>query len=465
MILPYREPPPPESFPNFKLTRAQDKARNVLISDAVHVALGGGSRSGKTFLLVRQLLVRALKAPNSRHVIFRFRFNALKRAVIYDTLPKVISLCFPGLPSVDSMLNKTDWFLTLPNGSEIWFSGLEDKERVEKVLGNEYVTEYFNECSEIPWASIETARTRLAQKVPGLKPRAFYDFNPPSKLHWTYIYFVQKREPISKQSLPNPERIGFYLINPLDNAENLADGYLDELESLSEAKRRRFLLGQFADDTEGALWDVETLAQNRVLGQVDKPLPAFTRIVVSVDPSGSKGPADKRSDEIGITVEAVGTDGHGYLLEDLSGRYAPEEWGRIAVDTYDRHGADGVVGEVNFGGDMVRSTIQAHESASGLPVPFIEVHASRGKVVRAEPISALYHQNKIHHVGYFPEVEDQMCAFLASGYIGHGSPDRADSVVWGFTHLFGALTRSQKGRNRPPPQPHVASRSATRYAR
>lgn len=460
--------------PPFKLTTKQDRARDVLISDAVHTALGGGARSGKTFLLLRQVFTRALKAPGSRHAVFRFRFNSVKTSIILDTLPKMLKLCFPQLPSVDSMLNKTDYYVKLPNDSEVWFSGLDDKERVEKVLGKEYVTMYFNECSEIPWASIVLARTRNAQKVTFenrkgdtvlMKPRFFYDFNPPSKMHWTYINFVEKRDPTDNQPLPDKTKYAYFPINPIDNVENLADGYMDELSALPEKARKRFRDGLFADDTEGALWTVETLAQNRHLGRADQPIPELVRIAVAVDPSGSSGPADTRSDEIGIVVGGVGTDGHGYLLEDLSGRYRPEEWGKIAVSAYDRHQADYICGEINFGGDMVRSTIQAHESASGLPVPFQEVHASRGKVVRAEPISVLYDQAKIHHVGYFPELEDQMCATLASGYIGLKSPDRMDSNVWLWTSLFPGLTQPSKKKVWRPGEVQSRKRSASRYAR
>ena len=124
------------------------KAQGVLASGAVHIALGGGSRSGKTFWLVRAVIVRALKAANSRHVVFRYRFNALKASVILDTLPKVMRVCFP---EVTYEIDKTDWYMTLPNGSEIWFGGLDDKERTEKVLGMEFATIYLNEASQIPW--------------------------------------------------------------------------------------------------------------------------------------------------------------------------------------------------------------------------------------------------------------------------------------------------------------------------
>ncbi len=432
----------------FTFTPKQEKARDMLISDAVHCALGGGARSGKTFLLCRQILVRAMRSPGSRHVIFRFRFNALWSSVVLDTMPKVIRLCFPDkLPSMDDMLNKKLGYMTLPNGSEIWFGDLDDKERTEKILGMEFITIYFNECSQIPWASVVLARTRLAQKAPGLVLKAFYDFNPPSKKHWTYLQFVDRVNPEDKRPEPDQTDYGFLFINPKDNVRNLAPGYIKILEALPERARKRFLLGQFADDSEGSLWTDETLAQNRRLGLEGEPaIPLFLRVVVSVDPSGCSGPEDTRSDEIGIVVVALGTDGHGYLIEDLSGRFRPEEWGKVVADAYERNMADTIVAEANFGGDMVRAIVHAQDPN----LPFKLVTASRGKIIRAEPISALYDQNKVHHIGHFPEVEEQMCAMLVSGYVGLKSPDRADALVWAFTELFPKMTKKDDKYYVPP---------------
>lgn len=445
--------------PTFKLSKAQDRAMDVLISDALHCALGGGSRSGKTFLLVRAIIIRALKAPKSRHVIFRFRFNAVKASIVLQTLPKVMGLCFPGLMERCN-LDKTDWYLTLPNGSEIWFGGLDDKERTEKILGMEFATIYFNECSQIPWGSIILALTRLAEKNEGLALKAYYDFNPPSKKHWTYLRFVEKRNFETKQPERNPMDFGFYLINPMDNIENLDPKYIQLLNDLPEKARNRFLLGRFADDSDGALWTEELLANNRRLGQ-EGTLPDWLRVVIAVDPSGCRGPEDTRSDEIGITVMALGTDNHGYLLEDLSGRYSPEEWGMIAVEAFQRHKADCVVGERNFGGDMVRAVVHA----ANPDVAYREVTASRGKVQRAEPISMLYEQGKIHHVGYFPEIEDQLCSFTQNGYQGLTSPDRGDSTIWAATELFPGITRKAEDDNWVAPRTLSVARNATRFDR
>ena len=426
----------------FKLTGAQNRALDCLVSDATHCGLGGGSRSGKTFLIVRTVLIRALKAAGSRHAIFRFRFNSIKASIVYDTLPKVFELCLPGLWE-HCDLNKTDWFLTLPNGSEIWFGGLDDKERTEKILGQEYATIYFNECSQIPFNSVVLALSRLAQKT-DLKLKAFYDFNPPSKRHWTYLRFIQKINPDTKKPEVKPENYQFFVINPADNRENLAPEYLEILDGLPEKARNRFLLGKFADDDENALWTDEILAKTRNLGRAGDGLPQFLRIVVAVDPSGCSGPDDIRSDEIGIVVAALGTNSHGYVLEDLSGRYGPQTWGKIATEAFKRWGADKVVAERNFGGAMVESVLRA----ANPNIPFKEVVASRGKAVRAEPIAALYEQEKIHHVGYYPALEEQMCAMSTSGFQGLKSPDRLDALVWAFSELFPGLTSEPRERKK-----------------
>ena len=441
----------------FRLTPAQNKALQTLTSDAMYHALGGGARSGKTFLFVMAVCARALKEPNSRHAIFRFRLNALISSIVRDTLPKVFRLKWPKLWEL-CKYNGQDNFLTLPNGSEIWFAGLDDKDRTEKILGMEFATLYFNECSQIPYASVVIALTRLAQKTKSLALKAYFDFNPPSKIHWTYLLFVRKISPDTKRPHRHEFDYTFYLINPADNRENLDPKYLDMLDALPEKARNRFLLGRFADDSDGALWTEEVLANNRILNET---LPEWLRIVIAVDPSGCRGPEDFRSDEIGIIIGALGTDGKAYLLEDLSGRYAPEEWARIVCDAYERHKADTVVGERNFGGDMVRAVLQTHNP----DVPFKEITSSRGKVVRAEPIAALYEKQKVLHVGYFTELEDQMCAMSLSGYQGMKSPDRADALVFMVSELFPRLTESQADRDWTPPRKVTYNRSAARFDR
>lgn len=432
-----------------KLTPKQERANEVLSSTATHAMLYGGSRSGKTFVLTRALLTRAM-AYKSRHAMLRYRFNHIKASIVYDTLPKVMELCFPGVAD-HCKLDKTDWFYTLPNGSEVWFGGLDDKERTEKILGQEYATIYLNECSQIPWASRNMAMTRLAQNTP-LRLKAYYDCNPPGMAHWTYRLFMEKRDPDRRTPVANPENYSALIMNPRDNEANLPASYLEELQNMSETMRRRFLLGQFADMSESALWTLELLDQQRI---VDGKVPDMVRIVVAVDPSGASGEEDQRSDEIGIVVCGLGKDGRGYILEDISGRMAPAMWGAAAVSAFDRWEADAIVAEENFGGAMVAEVIRGASTNPdrkvGGSVPYRAVKASRGKIARAEPIAALFEQQKVSLVGHFPEMEDQFCAMTTAGYIGSRSPDRADAAIWGLASLFPAMTRQDSANvNRSP---------------
>jgi predicted phage terminase large subunit-like protein len=423
----------------FKLTPKQEMQLNLIASDATHIMAYGGSRSGKTFGFIRAILIRAL-AHKSRHAILRYRFNHIKASIVYDTLPKVMELCFPGVGD-KSKLDKTDWFYSLPNGSEIWFGGLDEKERVEKILGNEYATLYLNECSQIPWASRNMAVTRLAQKTP-LRLKAYYDCNPPAMAHWTYRLFVEKRDPDRRTPVANPSNFAALLMNPQDNAANLDQRYLEELQAMSESMRRRFFLGQFADASDTALWTLELLDQQRI---VDGEVPEMARVVVAVDPSGVAGEEDKRSDEVGLVVCGLGRDGRGYVLEDLSGRMAPAQWGEAAVSAFVRHEADAIVAEENFGGAMVAEIVRSAGAKQGIPIAYRAVKASRGKVVRAEPIAALFEQQKVSLVGLFPDLEDQLCAMTTAGYVGSRSPDRADAMIWGLASLFPAMTKPDYG--------------------
>lgn len=434
-----------------KLTDRQLAAQQVLAGDATHCMLFGGSRSGKTFLLVRNVVMRALKAPKSRHAILRFRFNAIKASVIFDTFPKVMDLCFPGIKYT---LSKTDWFVEFDGlGSQIWFGGLDDKERTEKILGMEFVTIYLNEASQIPQGSRDIAVTRLAQHVlqeikgkepSPLKPRMYYDCNPPSKVHWAYRLFVEKRDPETKQNLPNPGDYAAFQINPQDNAENVSAGYLDTLRNLSARLQKRFLKGEFADATPNQLFHEEDIDKWRVEG--DAVLPDMVRVVVSVDPSGSDDVDNADNDAIGIVVAGLGTDGNAYLLEDCTVKAGPGTWGRVATDAFERHSADVVVAEINYGGAMVKQTIQVARPRTN----YKTVSASRGKVVRAEPFSALYEQGKVRHVGAFHELEDEMTAFSTFGYMGEQSPNRADALIWALAELFPGLTRSKAEKKEKP---------------
>ncbi len=280
----------------------QIECLKLLAGPQRHTLLYGGARSGKTFLLCYAVLNRALSAKGSRHAILRFRANAARASIWLDTLPKAMRLCYPDFKLIDK---RSDGYVeTWPSGSQIWISGLDEKERVEKILGMEFSTIYFNECSQIPYSSLTIALTRLAEKHPELIQRAYYDLNPVGTRHWSHIRFVQGRDPVTQQPTRNPEQYRYGYINPHDNAENLSAEMLAELDALPERQRKRFFEGQYQTEVDGALWTFETIEHARCTRE-DVPAD-LKRVVVAVDPSGTSGDEDKRSGNIGIIVAAKG---------------------------------------------------------------------------------------------------------------------------------------------------------------
>jgi hypothetical protein len=392
--------------------------------------LYGGSRSGKSLLLVAAIVHRALKVPGSRHVIFRHRFNHVVSSIGMDTLPTVMAKRFP---DIWHRVDRTRWVVTFKGGSELWLAGLDDKERTEKILGQEYSTLFFNECSQISYESVLMARTRLAQKTV-LVNRAYYDMNPAGSRHWTSLVFIHKKDPASRPMgapLANSDNYAALQMNPYGNRENLSPDYIAELEAQPERQRRRFLLGEPTAELDNALWKPEFFRP--VAGDPVALAEECDRVVVAVDPSGASGAEDKRSDEIGIVV--VGrrrNEKNRYVvLADCTMRGSPQQWARTTVTTFHRFKADKVVAEKNFGGALVAHTIRTEDPN----VPVKEVTASRGKAVRADPIAALYEQGRVEHVKGLGDLEDQACNMSAAGYHGERSPDRVDALVWGLSEL------------------------------
>ncbi len=410
----------------YKRNVGQERARNELLTAGKRFCLiYGGSRSGKTFELVGTIIERALLAPGSRHLIVRQEGTSAKRAIVKGTWPDVIAVRWSGLQY--EWKEQYGYFL-LPNGSEVWVGGLNDDKALEKILGNEYATIYINEASEVKYQAFTLLRSRLAQVVDDiegdpLSQRFYVDLNPTTRQHWTYRLWIDGTDPETDQNI-DVEKFGHVVVNPYDNAENLSQEYLNDLNALPARAKKRFLSGEYVEDLETALW------RRSMFKRVQSPH-GLQRVVVAIDPAVS---VEAGSDETGIVCAAVDAGGNGYLLADDSGKYRPEEWARKALALAEVYQADRIVAEINQGGDMVEHTLRAIRPN----VSYRGVRARRGKFTRAEPVAALYERGKIFHAGEFPQLEDQMCSFVvgfdpkAAGY----SPDRVDATVWAFTDLF-----------------------------
>jgi phage terminase large subunit-like protein len=227
--------------------------------------------------------------------------------------------------------------------------------------------------------------------------------------------------PLIKTLLADPRTV-VVAGNTFDNAANLPASFVARIKEKYSGTRlgRQEIEGEILDDNPRALWHLKSIEANRV-----RTAPSLIRIVVAIDPAVSSGPD---SAETGIVAAGLGADGHGYVLADKSLMGTPKAWAAEATGLYYLLKADRILAEVNNGGDMVESTVRMYDEA----VAYKAVHASRGKATRAEPVSALYEQNKVHHVGCFPELEDQMCSWMP----GDKSPDRMDALVWALTELM-----------------------------
>jgi predicted phage terminase large subunit-like protein len=310
-------------------------------------------------------------------------------------------------PTWEPSKRRLEW----PNGATATAFSAEEPERLR---GPEHDMAFCDEAAA--WKYPETMDMLLFGLRVGARPRMLITTTPkPIKL---------LRDLLAREGRDVVVTRG----KTMDNRANLAPTFLSQIVSKYQNTRlgRQELDGELLTDIPGALWQLSSLDECRLA-----EAPTLKRIVVAIDPAVSN---NEGSDETGIIVAGVGENDRGYLLEDLSGKYGPREWASKAIEAYHRHKADRIIAEVNNGGEMVENTIRMVDRS----VPFKAVHASRGKVVRAEPISALYEQKRVSHVGTFPELEDQMCGFTTDFDRTRAkfSPDRVDALVWAFTELM-----------------------------
>ena len=297
--------------------------------------------------------------------------------------------------------------MTWPNGVQATLFSSEEPERLR---GPQFGAAW---CDELcAWRNVRTTWDNLQFGLRlGKKPRQFISTTPkPLKLLGEII------------ADPNTVvRRG----TTYDNRENLAESFFSQIVRRYEQTRtgRQELYAEILEDTPGALWSRDLIEQTR---KTKDELPPMRRIVVAIDPAVSAG---ENADETGLIVCGVGTDEHAYVLEDGSGKMLPIDWARRAVALYRRWNADRLVAESNQGGLMVEQTVRTVDQN----VSFKSVHASRRKITRAEPIAALFEQQRVHLIGSFPELEDQLATYTAGS---PGSPDRLDALCWAIHELM-----------------------------
>ena len=240
--------------------------------------------------------------------------------------------------------------------------------------------------------------------------------------------------PIIKELMASPNTV-IVRGSTMDNRGNLAPSFLKQIQARYAGTRlgRQELNAEVLDDNPNALWTRDVIERNTIKKE---QMPQLGRIVVAIDPSGTKG--NDEGDDIGIVVAGRGIDGRLYVMQDATVQASPAQWGALAVKLYHEHRADMIVAERNYGGAMVEHVIRTIDPK----VAYKEVTASRGKWIRAEPVAGLYEQNKVRHIGALPQLEDEMCAFGLDGLADGKSPNRMDAMVWAATELMLQETRA-----------------------
>ena len=372
----------------------------------------GGRGSGKSHFFAELGVETALIKPGFRMVCVREVQKSLKESAKRLLEDKIRSL------GVADHFRILDDRIVTPGNGLFLFQGMQD-----------HTAESIKSLEGFDAAWVEEAQTMSARSLEMLRPTIR---SPGSEL-WFSWNPRRASDPVDEllrgASVPDNATVvrANYDDNPFFPAELEEERQYDKKHRSD--RYRHIWEGDYEPTALGAIWNRQMFQEHR-----RDEAPEMARIVVAVDPAVT---SNDGSDYHGIVVCGLGSDGRGYVLDDMSRRGSPQQWAQSVVAAYDLHEADCVVIEVNQGGDMVRHTLESVRRN----IRIEEVRATRGKHVRAEPISALYALGRVSHVGTYPELEEQMCLMTPAGYEGVGSPDRLDALVWAFTELFDRINR------------------------
>lgn len=383
-----------------------------LLDPARYKGAHGGRGSGKSHFFAESAVETSLMKPGTRGVCVREVQKTLRESALQLIADKIERMKAPGFRVLNDRI-------VTPGDGVILFQGMQDHtaESIKSLEGMDFA--WVEEAQTLSQRSLELLRPTIREEGSEL----WFSWNPRNAT-----------DPVDRllrgETLP-PRSIvvqANYSDNPWLPKELEEERAYDQVNNPD--RYAHIWLGDYEPTAIGAIWNRQKIQDGR-----RAEAPEMSRILVSVDPAIT----NEGGDEHGIIVGGLGADQRGYVLDDMSCHGSPRQWADRAVAAYDRYEADAIVVERNQGGDMVKHTLQSVRP--GLRV--IEVVATRGKHVRAEPISALYDLERISHVGTFPQLEDQMVKMTAAGYEGDGSPDRVDSLVWLMTELFPRMTKKK----------------------
>ena len=373
----------------------------------------GGRGSGKSHNFATMLVIRAVSQKGFRAICVREVQRSLKESALRLVSDTIDRLNLGGEFSVQTNQIKT------PGDGLISFTGMQDHTAESiKSLENIHVA-WVEEASNLSARSLELLRPTIRAEGSEI----WFSWNPRNETDAVDQFL--RSENIPENAIVVKSN---YDSNQFFPSELEEERLFDKKHNVE--RYSHIWDGEYEPRVKGAIWDRATIHAHR---RSDPP--EMNRIVVAVDPAVS----EEGGDEHGIIVCGIGEDNRGYVLDDLSRHGSPKQWAEQTIAAYDKWSADAIVIEINQGGDMVRHTLESVRPG----IRIIEVRATKGKHVRAEPISALYQLGRVSHVGTFDKLETQMCQVTSAGYQGDGSPDRVDAMVWAMTELFPKLNRQK----------------------
>jgi PBSX family phage terminase large subunit len=390
----------------------------LYLNDTRYFFLSSGRGAGKSFAVADFLLKLTY---DGEHTILYLRYTMVSAmiSIIPEFIHKIQAY---GLDDVFSITQNE--IINKRTGSNILFKGIKTSSGNQtaslKSIAN-VSTVIFEEMEDLTDENIfDTIDLSVRHKT--LQNRIICILNPTYKEHWAYRRFIKNHEIPYDYNGVN-DGCTYIFTSYLDNKNNLPESFLEQAERVKRTNPIRYshvFLGHWLDDADGIMWNRGIIERQRI-----QTKPEQMRVVIAVDPATTK---TMQSDETGIIV-AGEANGHGYVLDDLSGKYSPDEWATVVSKAVEQYNAVCIVAEKNQGGDMVESVLRQRDRTTRIKL----VTATKGKAVRAEPIYSLYEQGRIWHVGNHPKLEQQMVTFNPDS---GSSPDRVDALVWAFTDLI-----------------------------
>ena len=411
--------------------RINDKYLPLWTADYRYAVISGGRGSAKSFS--GQVFARDLTYEAGHKIIStRYTMTSAKHSVLPEFNSKLTLSDSPyGEGTMEDDLKLVDTTYTnRHSGSELRFTGIKTSSGVQTASLKsieglttwlmEEAEELIDDGSETEACTFDKIDDSIRTK--NAKLRTILTWNPSDEDSFVYKRFFKERG-VDIKFNGVKDGVLYIYTTYLDNIENLNQSFIDKAERVKTANINRYnhiYLGIPVSENANALWKKSTMIAPY---RVDKA-PSLRRIVIGVDPSVT---STGKQDECGIGAAGIGFDNEYYVLKDASGLFTPAEWAKVVVGEYKNFRADKVIAEVNQGGDLVEMNIKNVDSS----VPVKKVRATRGKLVRAEPVSSLYEDGKVHHVGTFSELEGEMCSYTGTG----DSPNRLDWLVWAMTEL------------------------------